>query len=187
MKNWIMYITLSLVIIFALPVKVALGKENSDVAVLLRAKMEQARGPARELKIEIKITDEQLKETDPHKLLALLAPYEEDPEWSVRHSAHFYIVRVANIHPITQIRQEVGRRLVEAEINGTDRGAIKFLMDFTAKDFNNQSKALIRQALAEANIDKVGGDHWSGYKDKVIDDNPPSSPTSPLDYGFDVY
>lgn len=31
-----------------------------------------------------------------------------------------------------------------------------------------------------------GGDHWSGYKDKVIDDNPPSSPTSPLDYGFDV-
>lgn len=147
-----------LLISLTLHINTGLAEEKVDILNLLKARMEQARGPARELKIDIKITDERLKETEPHKLLALLAPYEKDPEWSVRHTAHFYIVRVANIHPITQIRQEVARRLVEAEINGTDRGAIKFLMDFTAKDFNDQSKALIRQALTQANKDKIGGD-----------------------------
>jgi len=157
MENRIMHATL-LLIALIFQVNSAIAEEKVDVFKLLKAKMEHARGPARELTIDIRITDEQLKEADPHKVLALLAPYEKDSEWPVRHMTHYCIVRVANIHPTTQVRQEVAKRLVEAEINGTDRGAFRLLMDFASKDFNDQSKALIRQALTQANIGKVGGD-----------------------------
>lgn len=158
MKNRTMYATLSVVIAFALPVKLLLGKEDSDIALLLKAKMEQARGPARELKVDIRITDDKLEAADPQDVLATLAPYEKDSEWSVRHMAHIIIARVADAHPITQVRREVATRLVRAQLSGTDKGAGRLLMNFTAKDFNDESKALIRQALAEANIAKVGGD-----------------------------
>ena len=159
MKNWIMYMRLRLVIVFALPVAVLLGEEKSDIAALLKAQLEQARGSAREPTVDIRITDGMLRAADPQQVLAILAPYEQDSEWPVRHMAHLIIVRVANIHPITQIRQEVARRLVEAEFNGTDRGTHKLLLNYTAKDFNEQSKALICKALGQqANIGRVGGD-----------------------------
>lgn len=158
MRNKVMYTVFLLLISLTLRINTGLAEEKVDVFKLLKARMEQARGPARKLKIDIRITDEQLKEADPHKVLALLAPYEKDSEWPVRHMTHYYIFRVANIHPTTQVRQEVAKRLVEAEINGTDRGACRLLMDFAAKDFNEQSKALIRQALVHANKGVVGGD-----------------------------
>jgi len=157
MENRIVYITLSLVILLGLPVEVLLAEANSDIAALLRAQLEQARGSAPEPTVDIRITDAKLRAADPQHLLGILAPYEKDSEWSVRHMAHLIIVRVANIHPITQIRQEVARRLVEAEFNGTDRGTHKLLLNYTANDFNGQSKALIRKALAQANIGRVGG------------------------------
>jgi hypothetical protein len=154
MKNRIIYITLSLTITFALPLEVLVGKEEADIAALLKAKMQEARGSARDLTVDIRITDEKLQAADPQQVLAVLAPYEKDPQWSVRHMAHIIIARVANMHPVTEIRQEVARRLLEAEFNATDRGAVTLLMNFTAKDFNSGAREMIRQALARENISR---------------------------------
>ncbi len=153
MTSRIMYITLSL-IVFALPVPLGLSKEQADIGTLLRAKMEQLRGPDRDLTVDIRITDEKLQAADPSQVLAILAPYENDSEWSVRHTTHIIIARVANMHPVTGIRQEVARRLLEAEFNATDRGAVTLLMNFTAKDFNSGAREMVRQALARENINR---------------------------------
>jgi hypothetical protein len=119
---------------------------NTDLASRLKAKMESVR--IREYPPEITITDEQLRAADPNQLLAVLAPYGKDPEWPVRHAAYAYMVRVATIHPVARIREEVVRRLVDAVYSGIGHNEGPWLLRFTAKDFDDRSRNAIRQALS---------------------------------------
>ncbi|MBN2181412.1 MAG: hypothetical protein JW715_05825 [Sedimentisphaerales bacterium] len=155
MKNYTLYAILSMVL-FASITEIVQCKEESNIEDLMKARIESAR--IRENPPEIKITDEQLKAADPNKLLDILAPYEEDTESFVRSVTHINIVKIANLHPDnTKVRQEVVRRLTEATYNRNDKPAGRLLMTFTAKDFSEPSKALIRQAMDNVNTGVVGG------------------------------
>jgi hypothetical protein len=147
MGNIIMRITLFVIIIF-LTAQSAISKENNENESLTKIKSDS----------EIKKINEQLKTDDPNEVLKILEPYENYSEWVVRHTVHFYLIRLVNSHPSnSKIRQEVTKRFVEAEFNESDRGSYK-LMNNTEKDFNDESKNLIRKVLNNANKQYVGGD-----------------------------
>ena len=155
MKNLIKYIIV-LLIILSLTEQFSVSNEKLSFDELVSSNIESAR--VRENPPAIKITDEQIKAADPNKILEDLLSYEKDQDSRVRSRTHRFIVRVANLHPDNVIvRQEVTKRLVMAEFDMSDRGAYR-MMNLTAKDFNNQSKTLIRQALINANLGKTGGD-----------------------------
>ncbi len=122
------------------------GEEGSpDIAAELSRIVNQARNQE---PVDT-ISEGRLKAADPNHVLALLAPYEKDPEPFVRDLAYRYGVRLAATHPVPHIREEVTKRLVEASITHSWGQAGTQLMYFTARDFNNQTKALIRQMMAE--------------------------------------
>jgi hypothetical protein len=144
-----------LLVILVFQASNAVAAENvADLEVKLQKIMSQRR----QSKPHGDISDAELKTVNPHLLLSLLEPYEKDPVWSVRRIAYFYEIKVAHLHPTAEVRQEVTKRLVEASITGSMKQAGTWLMNFTAKDFGDQSKSLIRQALTRANKGKVGGD-----------------------------
>jgi len=133
----------------------AVATEN---AADLEVKLQQIMSQRRQNKPYVDISDAELKTGDPHLLLTLLEPYEKDPIWIVRRTAYFYEMKVARLHPTAEVRQEVTKRLVEASITGSMKGATEWLLTFGQEDFSQQSKDLIREGLAKADIDKVGGD-----------------------------
>jgi hypothetical protein len=155
MINKVLY-TILLLILLELQSNTGSAKDEAEIniAAIVPEMMEQARN----LEPIVGISKDQLKVVDPYRMLALLAPYEKDTEWAVRRLALRYGVQLADAHPVPEIRQEVTRRLVEASITGSMGQAGTWLMNFTAKDFSDQSKSLIRQALTRANKGKVGGD-----------------------------
>lgn len=103
------------------------------------------------------LSEVQLKQGDPREILALLAPYEKDPTWEVRRLALLYAVRLAEVHPLPSVRQEVVRRLVESAISHSVSDELTWLKKFTASDFDERSKHVVRQALSEPE-DRTGGD-----------------------------
>lgn len=119
--------------------------DATDTIGRVKAKMESAR--IREYPPEIRITDEQLKQADPNQMLAVLATYTQDPEWPVRHAACLFMTRMSAIHPTTTIRQKVVRTLLDVVFDEGGHNEGPLLMEFTASDFNDDSRALIRQAL----------------------------------------
>lgn len=125
---------------------IGLAKENDGIESILETAAIQIRNN----KHFKGISDEQLKAADPQAVLSLLAPYEKDPAWTVRRLAHLYGVRLADLHPIPEVRQEVTKRLVEAIVNPDLHWSpqpYKWLLTFKAGDFNSQTKTLIRQSL----------------------------------------
>ncbi len=157
MKNKVIH-TIILIIFLALILNTSSAEAKINTAELLKLKLNQARSSAGEITQDIRITDEMLKNSDPNEVLEVLAPYENDPEWSVRHMNHLFLVSLANLHPYPKIRQEAAGRLVKATFVSSDRRAGMLLLDFTANDFNDQSKDLIRQALTNVNKGYIGGD-----------------------------
>ena len=123
---------------------------TADTVSRIKAKVESLR--IREYPPEIRITDEQLRAADPNQVLEVLAPYERDAEYGVRHAACIFMVRVATIHPTTKIRQQVVRRLTDLVFSGHGHGEGPLLMGFTARDFDDRSKGIIRQALSKEHV-----------------------------------
>lgn len=146
-RNIMILIFLIISLFFTLSVRTQ--GEEKDIAELLRACMEQHRGPARKITKSVNITDELLQKSDPNKILDVLAPYENDPEWSVRHTNHLIIASLADIHPSPKIRQEVATRLVKAALNKADGSAGTLLMEFRERDFNDTSKNIIREYISK--------------------------------------
>lgn len=125
---------------------------DGDIISMLKAKMQSERRG--EPRLNIRITDEQLREADPNQVLAALAPYEKEEDWSVRHAAHAYLVRTATLHPTTRVRREVVGRLIDSAYTKQESSnEVELLMRFTAKDFDERAKGVIRQAMAK---DRIG-------------------------------
>ncbi len=66
-------------------------------------------------------------------------------------------MQLAEVHPLPSVRQEVTKQLVESAISHSVSGELRWLEKFTAIDFDERSKALVRQRLAEPE-DRAGGD-----------------------------
>lgn len=163
MKNWLMYIILSL-IVSTFTVETVQCKEQTDIEDLIKATIKERRIPAQDLQTEIKITDEHLKTANPQQLLALLATYDKDPSSSVRQLAFLYEVRIATLQSRTEIRQEVTNRLVNALVEPNSNISphpYRWLLLFTKDDFNDDTKTMIRNALVkdkpEASIIRICG------------------------------
>ena len=155
MRIHIKFIIFSLILTSFLG-KIVLSNESPNIENIMKSLIETAR--IKENPPKIKISDEQIKAADPNKILEVLAPYEKDPDWPVRNMTHNNLIIIANLHSNNiKVRQEVTKRLVEAEFDRSDRGAYR-KMNLTTKDFNNQSKTFIRQAIVTANKEKTGGD-----------------------------
>lgn len=101
---------------------------------------------------ETRITDDELRRADPNQVLAMLAPYERHSEWLVRRTAFILMARVAAVHPADPIRQEVVARLTDSVFSGSGHNEGPLLMGFTASDFDDRSRNIIRQALARENV-----------------------------------
>ena len=100
------------------------------------------------------ITNEELKSSDPKKNLSSLSRFDKDSDGSVRRLAFFYEVQLANTHRTDEIRQDVTKRLVKALVEPNSNVSphpYTFLLSFEAKDFNDASKLIIRQALDKGN------------------------------------
>jgi len=123
---------------------------NDDIVARVKASVEAAR--IREYPPEIKITDEDLRRADPNQVLAALEPYARDTVWGVRHTAAFYMVQVATVHPTMRVRQEVVRWLMDLVYSGNGHNESPLLMGFTAKDFGDKAKNTIRQAMAKERV-----------------------------------
>jgi len=100
-----------------------------------------------------RIKDEELLTADPNQILTLLASYENDSERNVRRTAYVFLASVAALHTAPEIRQEVVRRLVRSVYDDVPGDGGDYLMGFRAKDFDELSKDLIRQAMSK---DRVG-------------------------------
>jgi len=127
-----------------------LAGDVNDVVKLLEAKINSAR--IREYPPEIKIQGEQLINADPCQILNLLGKYENDPCWIVREQTYRQEVYFAKMRSEPWIKQEVVYRLVKAfvdpnlELSGQ---AYTWLLTFTEKDFDNETKLIIRKAMGK--------------------------------------
>jgi len=153
MKTVVVLGLLSLLLLVRLPGAIV-AAEPWDIKATLSRMMSEARSntPFQTP------SEEQLRDADPQRVLDFLAPYEKDSSWLVRRLALSQAVRVATIHPESQIRQQVVERLVEATLSRSVPGAREWLRRFRASEYNDRSKDLIREALARVNRGVVGGD-----------------------------
>lgn len=100
------------------------------------------------------INSELLKTSDPKRILSLLSQFDQDNNGSVRRLAFSYEVQLANINQTDEIRQDVTKRLTKALVEPNSNVSphpYTYLLSFQAKDFNDSSKQIIRQALEKDN------------------------------------
>jgi hypothetical protein len=133
----------------------AVAEEQSGISTLLVARLEQERITNRENMAPIEFGPGKLRDADPVEVLGVLARYQNDPCWPVRHLAFRYAVWLAEAQPQPATRSEVVKQLVKGFVSGADRQAVRWLLSFQAEDFSDESKALIRQRLAK---DRPGRD-----------------------------
>ena len=125
-------------------------ESHDDVYTLLKAKIESGR--IREYPPEIKISDEQLREADPKKIMEILVTYETDPCGMVQYFTYNYEGKLADLHKEPEVRQKVALHLVKAIISSYSyTNVYEKLLTFTKADFNDDAKGLIRTALAKDN------------------------------------
>jgi len=152
MKKTVLY-PITLLFCGVLHMSIGLGASEPGI----ETKLQMIMGQTRINKPFDGISDAELQTVDPQLLLSLLEPYEKDPVWMVRRLAYLYEVRLARLQPRPEVRQEVVKRLIEGLITGRSKQATKWLLSFKAEDFSDATKEMIREALAQADIDKVGG------------------------------
>ena len=149
MRNIKIYMII-LPVFFLLPFQLVQSNENIDTESLIKAYIESRQDPNQKpLKY---ITDEQLKDANPQKLLTLLANYDSNESYTVRRLALSFEVNIAKIYPTADIRQEVAQRLVRDLVDpnsNTSSRSYEWLLSFTKDDFNESSKGLLHKALAE--------------------------------------
>jgi hypothetical protein len=108
---------------------------------------------ARELKKEpIGLTDEQLRQETPEKVLSLLKPYEDYNSFSVQWLTFNYEIKIARLHPTIQVRQEVNTRLVNAIFDPNTRSGgdiCNWLLSFAEQDFTEEIKTKILNAFSK--------------------------------------
>ncbi len=126
---------------------------DSETIDRLRASIESAR--IKENRPVIKIAEEELKAVDPDQVLALLVSYENDPDRDVRDCARNHLTYLATIHPSPKIRQQGVKRLLEAVYKQNDRRKVNRLMKFQAKDFDQSSRRLLREALYKDQVSSL--------------------------------
>ena len=151
MKTIKIYLVIFLgVVLF--PLQNVLSNSDLDAESLIKASIRNWQDPNRDSSKYFEITDEKFRNANPQKLLALLSDYSSDKSYSVRQLALLYTVRIANIHPTVDIRQEVAQRLVRDLVDpnsNTSSRSYEWLLSFTKDDFNESSKEMLHKALAE--------------------------------------
>lgn len=97
------------ILLFSLsPMQIGLANEDMDAESLIKAYIESRQDPNQKpLKY---VTDEQLKNSNPQKLLAFLAIYDSNESYTVRSLALSFEFSIANIHPTEDIRKEATYR-----------------------------------------------------------------------------
>jgi hypothetical protein len=128
-------------------------EEQTGISTVIAARLEQERITNRENISLIEFGPGKLRDANSAEVLAVLARYQNDPCWPVRHLAFRYAVWLAEVQPQAAIRSEVVNQLVKGFISGADRQAGRWLLSFHAEDFSDESKAVIRQRLA---MDRLG-------------------------------
>jgi hypothetical protein len=125
----------------------SVAEEQVEVSSLLSNLISQARNN----EPMTWIPDEKLRLGDASSLVAMLSGYEKDPHWTVRYITSFYQVRLTKLHPARQdIREQVTDLLVNAMIDPNadlSPHPCKWLLSFQAKDFSEEAKGQIVQAL----------------------------------------
>jgi hypothetical protein len=101
-------------------------------------------------------TAQELKTVDPNHFLSILERYEDDEAWVVRRLTYRYEYLLAQVQPQPKLKQRIVKRLVNASVTGREGLANRWLLTFAAKDFNDDSKQMLRQALKR---DKVNRGH----------------------------
>ena len=150
-------VTIEAILVIAIftvePSSSGLGGQD-QIANILSQRMNEARSNQ---PTEQRISKAQWQAADPGRVLVLLSAYQRDSSWAVRHLALVYATQLAEAHPLPWVKQEVTKRLVESAIAHSVSGELRWLERFTAMDFDERSKGLIRQALAKPE-DRTGGD-----------------------------
>jgi hypothetical protein len=100
------------------------------------------------------LTDQELNTADANDLLRILGAYEDDQAWVVRRLSCWYQYRLAKLQPEPKVREQVVKRLIRASVSKGVKQANKWLLTFTAKDFNEHSKQLIREALKKEKVNR---------------------------------
>lgn len=142
------------IVFLALQSSSGLANERDDIAGILSQRIDAVRAKQ---PIERAISKEQWQASDPNRVLSVLSPCRKDSSRAVRRLALVYGMELAEAHPTPSVRREVSGWLVESAIAHSVSGELRWLKKFTASDFDDRSKALVRQALLQP-ADEAGGD-----------------------------
>ncbi len=153
MKNVIKTIFITLIML-CLQMSVASGEEG---VVDVEAKLRVIMSKRRQNEPFGAISEKDMRAVEYERFLSLLEPYEHDSEWTVRNLAYQYEVRLARIQKRPEVRQQVVKRLTEGLFSGRCKAASKWLLSFEQEDFSEESKAMIREALAKPQLNRTGG------------------------------
>ena len=153
MKNMIIMI---LLFAYFLPLQIVLSNEVTDIESLIKSHFEVIKDANQYMEQSINITDEQLKKSNPDKLLLLLANYDKDISLFARQYAFLYEIRIAKLHPTVEIKQKVSERLIKAIVDSDASvigSAYEWLFSLEKEDFNEYAKETIRNSLAKSQPD----------------------------------
>ncbi len=113
-------------------------------------KLPQVMSERRQGRAGTRISEDELTAADPALAVAALERYDDDPSAQVRRLAHLYKVRIAKLHHVPAVRQQVTAGLVNA-LDDADLSPApyKWLLLFGTADFSAASKVTVRAALAK--------------------------------------
>ena len=127
--------------------------DSNDVLKLLDTQINSRR--IKENMPVIKITDEQIKQVDPFKILAFLEKYENDQSVGVRNIVFWHEVNLTKLNKDNlALRQEIVKRLVKSFFDFPSN-ALRYesILTFKEIDFNEDAKNMIRKELVKTNVD----------------------------------
>lgn len=95
----------------------------------------------------LEISDQDLIDADAHEVLSFLKSYEKDSNYLVKRFAFWLEMRLGVLHKQdVALRQKITQGLIDAHLDpnaGLSPHPYRYLLTFTAKDFDSQTKATI--------------------------------------------
>ena len=151
MKNKIYIIILLASCLF--PLQIGLVKEDMDIESFIDADLKNELSPNLDRSAyRDNILKEKIRNADPQKLLAFLSNYDKNISYLAQQKVLLYEVEIANLHPSSEIRQEVTHLLITSFFDPNSkmsRNAYEFLLSFTKDDFSANTKKILHNALSK--------------------------------------
>lgn len=153
MKNLIYIITI--LVFNLLPVQKVLAIYAMDIESFINADLKGVFDPNLDIEVYGQYNlEEKIRNADPQKLLGLITNCNKETSHLARRKALIYEVKIANLHPTKEIRQEVVNRLVTTMVEPNSvvgHDARELLLDFSKDTFNTNTKDILHNALAQKN------------------------------------